>query len=43
MGTVVFLHKEEHKKFSEVEEKMAAVAAEISGQTDGTVKKYFKK
>ena len=32
MGTVVFLHKEEHKKFSEVEEKMAAVAAEFLGR-----------
>ena len=32
MGTVVFLHKGEHKKFSEVEEKMAAVAAEFLGR-----------
>ena len=33
MGTVVFLHKEEHKKFSEIgREKMAAVAAEFLGR-----------
>lgn len=42
MGTVVFLHKEEHKKFSEVEEKWQLWQQNFWADRWNS-KKYFKK
>lgn len=41
MGTVVFLHKEEHKN-SVKWKKNGSCGSRISGQTDGTVKNTLK-